>query len=304
MRDLLAREVERLLANHLGDALLEREVGRLLAREVRRALGEQRDEVAAQLADALLRLRAHRMERVEVAERRGGLHLRRDVRRLEPVDLVQRDDDGLPEPEDAPRDEAVAGADVGARVDDEEHGVDVVERRVDRLLHALGERVDRALEAGQVDERELVVGAVRDAEDAATRRVGNGRRDRDLLAAERVDERRLADVRPAGDGDEAAFHGRLPLGHPGPPPTASITRKSVRMGHGTAPKSRRSRARFVPHREVRAVERLGQQLVGRHRHDAAAVAEHDPVDAHLVQPLPAAAARRRGDRGDGEVPGP
>ena len=101
------------------------------------------------------------MEGVEVAERGGRLHLRRDVRRLQPVDLVQGDDDRFPEAEHAARDEAVAGADVCARVDDEEHDVDVVERRVDRLLHALGERVDRALEAREVDERQLVVGAVR-----------------------------------------------------------------------------------------------------------------------------------------------
>ena len=128
----------------------------------------------------------------------------RDVRGLEPVDLVERDHDRLPEPEHAPRDEAVARADVRARVDDEQDGVDVVEGRVDRLLHALGERVDRTLEPGKVDERELVVGAVRDAEDPPARRVRDVRGDRDLLAAERVDERGLADVRAAGNGDETA----------------------------------------------------------------------------------------------------
>ena len=111
------------------------------------------------------------MEGVEVAEPRRGLHLREDVALLQPVDLVERDDDRLPEREHAPRDEAVAGADPRARVDDEEHGVDVLERRVDRLLHALGERVERALEAGEVDERELVVRPVRDPEEAAAGRV-------------------------------------------------------------------------------------------------------------------------------------
>ena len=102
---------------------------------------------------------------------------------LEPVDLVQRDHDGNAEREDAPRDEAVAGADPVARGEDEEHDVDVLERAVDRLLHALGQRVHRALEARQVDEHELPVVAVRDAEDAPPRRVRDGRRDRDLLAA-------------------------------------------------------------------------------------------------------------------------
>jgi hypothetical protein len=104
--------------------------------------------------------------------------------------------------EHAPRDEAVARADVRSRVDDEENGVDVVERRIDRLLHPLGQRIHRALEAREVDERELVVGAVSDPEDPPPGRVGHGRRDRDLLAAEGIHERRLAHVGAAGDGHE------------------------------------------------------------------------------------------------------
>ena len=97
-------------------------------------------------------------------------------------------------------------ADPVARVDHEQHRVDVLERRVDGALHALGERVARPLEAGQVGEHELVVVAVGDPEDAPPRRLRLVRDDRHLAAAERVDERRLADVRPAGDGDEAALH--------------------------------------------------------------------------------------------------
>ncbi len=146
------------------------------------------------------------MQGVEVAQCGRRLHLRRDVRGLEAVDLVQRDDDRSPETENAPRDEAVARADVGPRVDDEQYRIDVVERRVDRLLHALGERIDRTLEAGKVDERQLVVGAVRDAEDPPARGVRDGRRDRDLLAAERVDKRGLPDVRAAGNRDETGLH--------------------------------------------------------------------------------------------------
>ena len=86
--------------------------------------------------------------------------------------------------------------------------VDVLERGVDRVLHPLGERVERPLEARQVGEHELVVVAVRDAEDAAARRLRLVGDDRDLAAAERVHERRLADVRPARDRDEARLHGR------------------------------------------------------------------------------------------------
>ena len=126
--------------------------------------------------------------------------------RLQVVDLVHGDDHRLAEREDAARDEAVAGADPVARGEDEEDDVDVLERGVDRVLHPPRQLVHRALEAGQVDEDELVVLAVRDAVDPAAGRVRHRRGDRDLLADEGVHERRLADVRPARDGDEPGLH--------------------------------------------------------------------------------------------------
>ena len=177
VRDLVTREMQRLLTDHLGDALLQRQVGVLLAREKSAApSGRAGDEVVAQLVDPVPHLRADRMQRVEVAERGGHLHLRRDVPVLEAVDLVQRDDDRDAQREDPPGDEPVTGADPVARGDDEQDDVDVLERAVDGLLHALGERVHRALEAGQVDEHELPVVAVRDAEDPSSSRVRDGRR--------------------------------------------------------------------------------------------------------------------------------
>jgi hypothetical protein len=68
----------------------------------------------------------------------------------------------------------------------------------------LGERIARPLKARQVGEDELVVVAVGDPEDAPPRRLWLVGDDRDLPAAERVDERRLPDVRPPRDGDEPA----------------------------------------------------------------------------------------------------
>ena len=125
---------------------------------------------------------------------------------LEPVDLVERDHDRDAEPEDARRDETVAGADPLPRREDEEDPLDLLERRVDRPLHALGERVERPLEARQVGEHELPVVAVRDPKDPPPGRLRLVGDDRDLAAAERVDERGLADVRPSRDRDEARPH--------------------------------------------------------------------------------------------------
>ena len=112
------------------------------------------------------------------------------------------------------------GADPVAAVDHEQDGVDVVEGAIDRALHALGEGVERPLESRHVDEHELVVLAVGDAEDPPARGLRLVGDDRHLGAAKRVDERGLADVGPAGDGDEAAFHGLLGRVRAGCPPGA------------------------------------------------------------------------------------
>ena len=121
--------------------------------------------------------------------------------------LLTRDDHRHAEREDVPRDVAVAGADALARAEDEQDHVDVVgDRLVHGHLHPLGQRVDRPLPARQVDQHELrLVGRV-DAADAVARRVRLVGDDRDLRAGEGVHERRLADVRASGDGDEARLH--------------------------------------------------------------------------------------------------
>ena len=208
VRHLLLRQAQRLLAHELGDARLERHVGVRARREVHRPLGQQRDQVAAQLVDPVARHRAHRMQRVEVAEPRGLLHLRRDVPVLQPVDLVDDDHDGQPEREDLAGDELVARSDPVARADDEQDRVDVVARHrvVDRSLHALGQRVDRALPAREIDEHELCIGGRVHTADPVARRVRLVGDDRDLRAGERVHQRRLPDVRPSRDGDEPRPH--------------------------------------------------------------------------------------------------
>src|SRR5689334_23465201 len=95
---------------------------------------------------------------MESTELRRRLHLGRDVTGLETVDLVQDDHDRDPEAKNATRYEAIAGAYSLACVDDEQHSIDVTGHRVvDAALHPLGQRVDRLLPAGQVDEHELCI---------------------------------------------------------------------------------------------------------------------------------------------------
>ncbi len=203
VRNLLTRELQRLLADELGDLQLHGEVGPLIRREVLRTFRKQFDELLAKRADAVACDRADRVQSAEVSQLGGALHLLGDVTRLQAVDLVQRDHDRHAEAEHALGDEAVAGADPLPGREHEQHTFDIFERLVDRALHVLGERIARALEPGQICEHELRVRRVRDPEDAVPRRLRLVGDDRDLAAAERIHERRLADVRTAGDGDEA-----------------------------------------------------------------------------------------------------
>ena len=199
MRHLLARELERLFPDQLGQLRLRREIRPLLARVVRGTLRKQCDELLPQGIDAVAGDGADGVKSMEVAELRAAGHLLGDVTRLEAVDLVQRDHDRDAQAEDALGDEAVAGADPLAGGEHEKDSLHVFERLVDGALHALGERVARTLETGQVGEHELVVVAVHDPHDAAPGRLRLVGDDRDLSAAERVYERRFPDVRPPDD---------------------------------------------------------------------------------------------------------
>ena len=206
MRYLVARQAERLLADQLTDLHGRQQICPLLLREVARPLRQQAHELFAQRRHAVAGLGADRMQRVEVTELRRRLHLRDDVAGLQAVDLVHGDHDRNAELEDAPRDEAVTGPDPLACRNDEQDRFDILEGGIHRPLHVLRQRVERPLKSRQVGEHELVAIAVCDSQDPSTRRLRLVRDDRDLAAAQRVDERRLADVRPPGDGDESRPH--------------------------------------------------------------------------------------------------
>ena len=72
------------------------------------------------------------------------------------------------------------GPDALLAVEHEQRGVALGELVLDAPLHPLGQRVARALDAGQVDEHELRVAARRDAADRPPRRLRLVGDDRDL----------------------------------------------------------------------------------------------------------------------------
>src|SRR5437588_5139789 len=165
MWELIARDRKRLLPHELGDLHVDGKIGPLAARKIRRTIREQRDELVAQVTNTLPGLRAHGMQCVEVPEPRRRVHLGGDVAGLQAVDLVQDDHDGNAELEHALGDEPISCADSLPRRQHEENAFDVLESRVDGALHALRQRVQRSLKSRQIRKHELVVVAVRDAED-------------------------------------------------------------------------------------------------------------------------------------------
>ncbi len=108
-------------------------------------------------------------------------------------------------------DESVARPDALLAVEHQQRGVGVGQLLLHAPGHARGQRVARALHAGQVDEHHLALAARADAADRAARGLRAIGDDRDLVFDDRVDERRLADVRPARERDEAAARQRVLL---------------------------------------------------------------------------------------------
>ena len=121
--------------------------------------------------------------------------------------LVGDDDDRLAGAAHRRGEMAVGGGDPGARVDDEEDRVAVEQRGLGLRAHAAGERLGIALfEPGGVDDGEGEIDEPRLALAAVARHARLIVDERELPADQPVEQRRLADVRPADDRDLA--HGR------------------------------------------------------------------------------------------------
>ena len=103
------------------------------------------------------------MQRVEVTQRAAACTCERTCPRFRRSILLSAMRTGLPRSKTR-RATKRSPAPIRACVHDEQDCVDVLERGVDGLLHALRQRVEGLLEAWEVDERELVARPVRDAE--------------------------------------------------------------------------------------------------------------------------------------------
>ena len=139
------------------------------------------------------------------AELAGGRQHLEDLMRRRDVDLVDHDDRGLDI--ELVGDPAVAGPERLRRIEHERRHVDVSVGPFDTVerggVDPLTECRDRLVQTGGVDEHDLGVGSREHAHDPMTSRLRLVAHDRDLPTADRVDERRLPDVRSTDERDEA-----------------------------------------------------------------------------------------------------
>ena len=233
VRDLLAGAAQHLLADELGEEDLLAQVGDLVLGEVERALREQGDEVVDERRDAR-RPCARTTGKISAStspSSAAACSALDDLRPAEAVDLVERRSvTGAFAPASACAMKRSPGPPTPcAPSTHEQHGVGLRQLRLDAPLHARGQHVARALHAGQVAQHRLpVAGAGGDAADRAARRLRLVGDDRDLAADDRVDQRRLADVRPPRQRDEPGPR-RSPR-QPSPDPAARASRRRRSRG--------------------------------------------------------------------------
>ena len=119
-----------------------------------------------------------------------------------PLALVGDEDDGPPGLAHDARERRIGGHHAVAGVEHEQHQVRTRDRRLALGAHARGDAARRRfLQPGRVDERDLVAGDLRLALATVARQARHVGDERGALGREPVEERRLADIGPADDGD-------------------------------------------------------------------------------------------------------
>jgi len=115
------------------------------------------------------------------------------------VHLVDEQEGGLGRPAENLQDVGVSLTEAQRGVDEQADDVGRLERRVHVAHHPPVELVEGLVDAGVVDEDYLAALRGLDAQEAETGRLGLVRDDGDLLSQQAVEERGLADVRPADE---------------------------------------------------------------------------------------------------------
>ncbi len=215
-----------LLAHELRHEQLQRLVALLALGEVHRARRHGRRQPGEDFGEPVPAQRRDGQHLAAAGEPARLVEARVQPRPVHEVDLVEHDHGGQAGAGDRLGDVAVAGAERLGRVEQHERGVDLAQRVVDGRLHAARERVERLLEARQVEQHDLAAVEADDAGDAPPGGLRVVADDADLAPDQRVDQRGLAHVGTPEDGDEAA---------------AEVARQPALIG-------RRSASRLVRHR--------------------------------------------------------
>ena len=195
---------EDLLARDLGGDQALRRIRQLVLRKQPRPRRQAGGEMSLYIIDPVpVEARDHE-ERIEAAFPRQPIGETQQALAADQVDLVQRQDRmaaALCEAvENAPR--VVVDA---ARSVDQQHGfVGILGARPGRRHHRPVEPPSRRENPGRVDKDDLRRAFDRDAEQPVARRLRLGRDDRQLVADEPVEQRRLAGIRRADQRDIAA----------------------------------------------------------------------------------------------------
>ncbi len=205
VRQLVAHALERRLADDLGDAVLDRLVGDHAVRVELRTDRHEPEQLVGQHIELVVGQRRERddgvpvlAQGVDLEEPFGDLLAGRGIR-------LRHDRDLLRAAVAAERlgDAAVARTDLLVRGHEEADHVDVAEHLLDEVVEPLAEQRAGLVQPRRVHDHELAGRAVQDAADGAPRRLRLVARDGDLLAHQRVRERRLADVRSSDECHEA-----------------------------------------------------------------------------------------------------
>jgi hypothetical protein len=155
-----------------------------------------------QLADLLPGDRADRYHVGEVGQLADRHELRGQGRPGDEVDLGDHGDHLCPQRRDPGGDEPVSPTDLLVRRDAQADHVDLAPGLLDQVVEPLAEQGTGAVQAGRVHQDQLGVGPVQHCPDDVPGGLRPGRRDRDLLSDDRVDQGRLAGVGPADDTRE------------------------------------------------------------------------------------------------------